>query len=356
MRARLQMFFSVAVAGALFVACGSDETSSQRQLTVMTRNLYLGADLNVALTATTPDAFVAATTAIWNMVRKNDFNDRAKAVAAEIAAARPDLVALQEVALWRTQTPGDATTVLVPNATTVAYDFLELVRSELAARGVTYDVAEALELTDLEVPIANATGTGLDDVRFTDRDVILARRGVTVSNPQGHVYTNLLEVSVAGTTRAVKRGFTRATATFGGQQVTFVNTHLEAGDLAPISALRTAQATELVQALASETGRVVLAGDLNSAPGTEGHLAATGAGFADAWPVVHGADPGLTCCWPEDLAATSPGLSSRIDLVLTRGALHATSATIVGEEVADRTAGGRWPSDHAGLVATIQVD
>jgi hypothetical protein len=32
------------------------------------------------------------------------------------------------------------------------------------------------------------------------------------------------------------------------------------------------------------------------------------------------------------------------------------SATVVGDAPADRTAGGRWPSDHAGVVATIQVD
>jgi len=341
------MLIPLAAAGALFAACGSDDGASARQLTVMTRNLYLGADLTPALVATSPSQFAAAATAIWDMVKKNDFTDRAQGIAAEIAAARPDLVALQEVALWRTQSPGDATSANPTPATTVAYDFLELVRAELAKRGLSYEVAEALDLTDLEIPIQ----TG-EDVRFTDRDVILAQSGVAVSGAQGRVFDILLPVTVAGTTQSVKRGWTRVTATFAGQPVTFVNTHLEAES----GIVRTAQAAELMASLASETSRIVLAGDLNSVPGTEGHLAATGAGFSDAWTVVHGADPGLTCCWPEDLAATAPGLSSRIDLVLTRGALHATSATIVGEETADRTAAGRWPSDHAGLVAAIHVD
>jgi endonuclease/exonuclease/phosphatase family metal-dependent hydrolase len=350
MRARRPILSLAAAAGALLAACGSNDTANARQLTVVTRNLYLGADLNPALAAMTLPEFAVATTAIWDMVKKNDFADRAQGIAAEIAAAGPDLVALQEVALWRTQSPGDSTSANPTPATTVAYDFIELVRAELAKRGLSYDVAEALELTDLEVPIL--TGLTGEDIRFTDRDVILARSGVAVSNAQGHVFTTLLPVSVAGTMQSVKRGWTRVTATIAGQPVTFVNTHLEADD----AGVRTAQAAELVASLASETGRVVLAGDLNSVPGTEGHLAATGAGFSDAWTVVHGVDPGLTCCWPEDMTATAPGLSSRIDLVLTRGALHATSATIVGEETADRTAAGRWPSDHAGLVAAIHVD
>ncbi|MFL5264364.1 MAG: endonuclease/exonuclease/phosphatase family protein [Anaeromyxobacteraceae bacterium] len=353
MRTRFPHALWFATACAMLAACGGDDTQRPGQLTVMTRNLYLGADLTPALAATDPAGLVAATTAIWASVQANDFKDRAKGIAAEIAAARPDLVALQEVALWRTQTPSDANPT--PDATTVAYDFLALVRAELQTLGVTYDVAEELPLTDLEVPIATGPGT-FDDVRFTDRDVILARSGVAVAGAEGHVYAALLTVPLpAGAAVTVKRGWTRVAATVAGQPVTFVNTHLESGDLAPIAAIRTAQAGELFAAVAPEQGRVVVAGDLNSLPGTEGHLAATTAGFADAWATLHGADPGFTCCFAADLRPATGSLSQRIDLVLTRGALRATSATIVGEEAQDRTPGGRWPSDHAGLVAAVQL-
>jgi endonuclease/exonuclease/phosphatase family metal-dependent hydrolase len=352
MHTRSQNVLWLAAACALVAACGGDD-EGPAQLTVMTRNLYLGADLTPALVATDPAALVTATTGIWASVQANDFKDRAKGIAAEIAAARPDLVALQEVALWRTQTPSDASAT--PNATTVAYDFLALVRAELQALGATYDVAEELPLTDLEVPIATGPST-FDDVRFTDRDVILARSGVAVAGAEGHVYATLLTVPLpGGVSVSVKRGWTRVATTAAGQPVTFVNTHLESGDLAAIAAVRTAQAGELFAALAPERGRVVVAGDFNSLPGTEGHLAATTAGFTDAWATLHGTDPGFTCCFAADLRPATGRLTQRIDLVLTRGALRATTAIIVGAEAQDRTPGGRWPSDHAGLVATVQL-
>jgi endonuclease/exonuclease/phosphatase family metal-dependent hydrolase len=234
MHTRSQNVLWLAAACALVAACGGDD-EGPAQLTVMTRNLYLGADLTPALVATDPAALVTATTGIWASVQANDFKDRAKGIAAEIAAARPDLVALQEVALWRTQTPSDASAT--PNATTVAYDFLALVRAELQALGATYDVAEELPLTDLEVPIATGPST-FDDVRFTDRDVILARSGVAAAGAEGHVYATLLTVPLpGGVSVSVKRGWTRVATTAAGQPVTFVNTHLESGDLAAIAAV-----------------------------------------------------------------------------------------------------------------------
>jgi endonuclease/exonuclease/phosphatase family metal-dependent hydrolase len=348
MRARWRIALRAAFLAALLAGCGGDDGGG-RQLNVMTRNLFLGADLNPALAAQSPTDLVLAASAIFATVARNDFADRAKALAAEIATARPDLVGLQEVALWRTQTPGDAALGGTTPATDVAFDFLALLQAELQARGLTYSAVEVLALTDVEVPIIDGR-----DVRFTDRDVILARQGVATSNPQGQVYSTLLQVSAPGVglSLAIQRGFTRVHATVGGQPITFVNTHLEAES----GAIRTAQAEELMQALAPDAGRVVLVGDLNSVPGTEGHLAATTAGFSDAWTALHPAEPGLTCCFAEDLSLTPTALSTRIDLVLTRGALQPVSAAVVGEDpAADRSPGGRWPSDHAGVVASIDV-
>jgi len=343
---------------ALAAACGDDASSGPQpvpyqddgKLTVMTRNLYLGADLNPVIQAgTDPTAFVNATTTVWNRVQANDFNARAERIADEIAATLPDLVGLQEVSLWRTQSPGDAASGnFTPNATTVAIDYLAILLSKLSARGLTYGAAETLDLFDVEVPIA----TG-QDVRLTDRQVILAREGVPVTNPRGQVFTGLLPLPVAGQSLPVKRGWTAVQATIGGQPITFFDTHLEAFD----DTARDAQAAELAAVLAGETGRVVLVGDLNSTPGTGGHLAATTAGFTDVWATV-GAGSGFTCCFAGDLAQPRAvqDLTERIDHVLVRGAtgqLAPVSADVVGEADADRTASGLWPSDHAGVVATI---
>jgi len=105
-------------------------------LTVMTRNLYLGAELTGVFGKSGLD-FLLATTDVWRMVQRNDFAVRAEAIAGEIAAARPDVIGLQEVYTWRIQVPGDFLAGhLEPNAETVAYDYLALLQAALAAERV----------------------------------------------------------------------------------------------------------------------------------------------------------------------------------------------------------------------------
>jgi endonuclease/exonuclease/phosphatase family metal-dependent hydrolase len=55
------------------------------------------------------------------------------------------------------------------------------------------------------------------------------------------------------------------------------------------------------------------------------------------------------------LTAPRAPLTKRVDLVLTRGGFDTVSAAVVGEQLADRTPSGLWPSDHAGVVATLQL-
>jgi hypothetical protein len=92
---------------------------------------------------------------------------------------------------------------------------------------------------------------------------------------------------------------------------------------------------------------------MNSGPGTD--LGAYGVlqagGFVDAWSD----GIGLTCCHAVDLHDPSPTLTKRIDLVLTRGGFETVVAEVVGQEPGDRTPSGLWPSDHAGVVATLRV-
>ena len=74
----------------------------------MTRNVYLGADINRPVRAArgrpAGEALAAlgqANDQVRAIVDQTDFRVRSRLLAAEIAAARPDLVGLQEVALWR---------------------------------------------------------------------------------------------------------------------------------------------------------------------------------------------------------------------------------------------------------------
>ena len=71
------------------------------QVRVMTRNVYLGADLSPAINAESTNDFVVANGQIIRDVGTNNFATRARGLAQEILDKRPDLVGLQEVALWR---------------------------------------------------------------------------------------------------------------------------------------------------------------------------------------------------------------------------------------------------------------
>src|SRR5437764_11372797 len=71
-----------------------------RDVTVMTRNVYLGADL-IPLATAPADQFRHAATGVFDSVVAGDPDGRMRLIAGEIAKARPDLVGLQEVSLWR---------------------------------------------------------------------------------------------------------------------------------------------------------------------------------------------------------------------------------------------------------------
>ena len=111
------------VAVALIPATASASGSNASLPKVMTRNLYLGADLNPAIAALgcTPAPFCTfdANQTIWNQVVATDFPARAKKLAKEIDDDDPYIVGLQEVALWRSGPVNG-----VKDATTVEYDFL----------------------------------------------------------------------------------------------------------------------------------------------------------------------------------------------------------------------------------------
>jgi hypothetical protein len=101
----------------------------------MTRNLFLGADLSPAYRAlAAADGLArlpAAVSAIFNpgeppgLVQRSDFATRAVALADEIAAAEPDVIGLQEAAVW---SAGEE----------VAADHLALLEAELERRGLRY--------------------------------------------------------------------------------------------------------------------------------------------------------------------------------------------------------------------------
>lgn len=366
-------------------ASASHPQQAQRQVTVMTQNLYLGADLT-PLFAPGAD-FTTAAQKIIAHVAQVDFPARAAKIAGEVAAHHPYLVGLQEVALWQVgPNCGDLGTYV---------DYLTTLLQALAADGMHYKVASEDRNFSMAAPIP-----GIGCASFTDRDVILARADLPLSqlklsDPQHAEYGSYqpieagvpnempITISIPGVppqSLYIDRGWASVDVKVRGKSFRFVDTHLEAyGPANDPSLFRDIQANLLVQHVIDTSPLPVIAvGDYNSdaAPlpdliGAYGIL--LDAGLTDAWPqVARQGDPGYTSGQTDNLNNIPSQIDHRIDLVLfSQGPINAVadSGYTVGnappaaslEEdhavMAYDAATGEWlwPSDHAGVVVTLDV-
>lgn len=349
----------IALAAALAVAlpCAASSTAQakeKRELTVMTQNLYLGSSLNPALEATTGEAFVGAVAQIYGTMVFTDFPTRAAAIADTIAAEQPDLVGLQEVSNW-------IATGFVQGANPPSYDFLAILEAELAARGLDYEVASVSDNADIgPAPLVAPTfGCGLPivcQVTLQDRDVILVNddtAGLGWSNPRDASYVAQQTFQPPlGDPVSFDRGWASIDGVYLGKRFTFVNTHLEVED-SPL--VQQAQAREFLAGPASGSA-VIATGDFNSAADgstTTSYADLTNSWFTDSWSVSSGG-AGLTCCQTSALVNPTSVLTSRIDLVLTHGAVRPLMSQVVGDTPIAATP-PFWASDHAGVVATVRL-
>jgi endonuclease/exonuclease/phosphatase family metal-dependent hydrolase len=341
----------------------------KRDLNVMTQNLYLGSSLAPALNAENPVAFVGAVAQIYATVQYTDFPARAAAIADEIQAKKPDLIGLQEVTKWTIE-------ALEPSTAPSGYDFLEILEGELAARGLHYTAAAISDNANIPpgpegVPLAlpgciEPSGEITCTVRLEDRDAILVNEdtpGLTWSNPQSGQYSAQRTLELPGGSASFERGWASIDANLKGKSFRFVDTHLETEEDATV---QEEQAAEFL-AGPGNGGTVVATGDFNSAAdgsttGTYALLTAPHE-FRDAWNEGK-LGPGLTCCQQSNTPPLAPGalnnpestLQTRIDLILSRG--HAHSHGGEAEVVGDTPFQGTppfWPSDHAGVVATLHL-
>jgi endonuclease/exonuclease/phosphatase family metal-dependent hydrolase len=302
----------------------------------MTRNLYVGASLDPLAAASGAEELFARVDEIWAAVVASDPAARMAAVAREIAAAAPALVALQEAARWEAGPGG--------------FDLLELLRGALGALGARYRVVALGENFGGTLP-----GAASGPVTLRDRDVVLAAEGVEVADSRAARFGAAASVTVGGVAVEVPRGRASAVARLDGRELRFVAAHLEI-PIEPAAAVQRAQVAELVAELAAEPLPVVLAGDLNTDPGrasSSAYDALRAAGLRDAWLEAGGDPRGDTCCQARDLRNPRSTLFERIDHVLLRGPLAGVAASRTGAVERERTAAGLWPSDHAGVVVEL---
>jgi endonuclease/exonuclease/phosphatase family metal-dependent hydrolase len=225
--------------------------------------------------------------------------------------------------------------------------------------GQTYIAAAVLPGLDVQLP----SDLGFD-VRLTDRDAIIVRkdlldRGCQVTNLQEQDYLSqkVYTVSLLNAHVVERAGWVSFDLACGGPATRFVSTHLAFDEnFSPATA--TAQANELLATAGQSNLRTVLVGDFNSdANNTDAtfqtYQAIVNGGFNDAWNLAHGSTLSRTCCQNENLGNSSSKLSVRYDLVFVKG-LTALDAKVVGDKTTDKTPSGLWPSDHAGVIATLR--
>jgi endonuclease/exonuclease/phosphatase family metal-dependent hydrolase len=387
LRIHLRIIFAVAAVVALATPVAAEAAQKGKgapKVTVMTRNLFLGADLAPAIEAADIPTAIDGAGTVWNELQSTKFPERAAPLAREIKRSKADLVGLQEVALWRKQTPSDGGAPPispVPSAqpaSDLEFDFLALLQAQLKKIGAKYRVVVVQKEFGGELPVdvdhSDATGTGplagfgADfDVSLTMRDVILVRRGTKVKlgkTRKGHFATRY-EPNVGGIVIPVDRGWVSVEAKIRGNsgkkgkkprysRFRFINTHLEAfGD----PTIREAQAKELVAGPLETNKQVILVGDLNS--GIERHNEPEQPGDDLAFRAL--ADFGMqdngaiqSCCY-DSLFDPNAIFDHTVDHVLTKPGLRRIRAYVTGDDPSERTASDLWPSDHGGVVSRLQL-
>ncbi len=140
-----------------------------------------------------------------------------------------------------------------------------------------------------------------------------------------------------------------------GHTVVVAVTHLH--HLVPDAALRDEQAAAVVGWLdaAPPATAQVLMGDFNADPTEPAYARIRAGGFRSAFAEATGAEPAVT--WPSGLqgpAIDTDGDPSCLDYVFVRGDARVLDARLWADRPAAHDP-GLYPSDHYGIVATVEI-
>lgn len=395
--AALSILFSIAIAPS---ANAKDEA-----ITVMSRNLYLGADVGVAMNLL-PD-FPAATQFMWDQMRQTDFPNRSKKFAKEIALANPDVIGIQEATNWYCQK-----NLIGENV--VTYDFTNILLSDLESLNLQYEIAskdgkEARNVGFEIKPIPLLTkaydpetfkplfGQDFAYCGFEIADVLLIKS--TLSEQLLSVGTVEYEAkyTIIPTLMTIYRGYSWADLNFNGTSARFVTTHLESlfdEKEIPVAKL---QADQLVEDLKATKIPIVVMGDFNSDPRDprpsgddnpggqpveneqcKGQLKVLQSSTGDAscnpyWTMINAGFENASVdaispsnyTWGLNALLTGPdesrlpfakkmgnnfGFTDRLDYIFIKGDVQSLNSKIIGNLNPKNS-----PSDHAGIVSTIRI-
>jgi endonuclease/exonuclease/phosphatase family metal-dependent hydrolase len=362
----------------------SNRDDNERSVDVMQVNLYVGGGLGRVIDLDPADLayfgnLIGTVTGIYSEILVSDPEKRLRCIASEILNQSPDIVSLQEVSLIQVQSPGDL--VLGGNnlATNVVFDYLQILTEQLNKLGKNeivirtdefglpqikykprYAIAAVTTGLDVELPMMNQQSGTIEDVRLTDRSVILVRTNqpkgqFSYSNPQSGTFTNLV-VTDAGL--EIPYGWCAVDMHIRGRDFRYICVHLTEETAPDVQIL---QAQELFAGPANVDLPVLIVGDFNTDPlhrdGSTAYDNFMAAGFKDAYSALFPKKTagGLTWGHDEWLTDQDVHFDRRIDLALYRGSLFKPDQSKVLDLQISRKTAPLWASDHAALVTGFKL-
>lgn len=270
----LRMAVVGVVVGTSLSLSGTPATAQGDTVSVMIRNIYLGADVSVALDLI-PD-LPAAAQFMWDQVATTNFTQRAPVLANELAREQPAVVGIQEATVWECRSG-------LFGESTVIFNFLDQLLEATKAAGVEYVIAaqdgsEAVNpgytipaipfVTTVNDPTTFQPIFGSDTAAcgFTISDALLVRADLAPNVVAVGTGDYLAAYAVVPVVFEVARGYAWADLELPQGTTRFVTTHLESvwdPDSAPVGAQ---QANELIAVASEWTMPLVVMGDFNADP------------------------------------------------------------------------------------------
>jgi endonuclease/exonuclease/phosphatase family metal-dependent hydrolase len=365
--------------------------AAQPTFTVMSRNIYLGADVGVALELI-PD-MPAAAQFMWDQVNKNDFSKRSIALATEIKSYKPDVIGIQEATIWYCKKNAWSKKTEVFNFTdqlleALGGDYVIASKDGTSAFNPGYSINPIPFLTMVKDPVRFQKLFGQDKAAcgFQIGDALaikkeLAGQVIKVGNTE---YED--SYSIVPTLMTIYRGYTWADIKIEDVPVRFISTHLESiwdENKVPNAAK---QATQLISDVKETNMPLVVIGDFNSDPRdprpanaanpglqpTASEECPAGsskcsayrlmieAGFNDAGP--DSSEP-TTYTWGMNALLTGPdpdrlksaqgmgneyGFTDRLDYIFTKNGVDVSTSQIIGFKAP-------YATDHAGVFAEFTI-
>lgn len=248
--------------------------AADSEITVLSRNIYLGADVGVALELI-PD-FAAASQFMWSQVAATDFSKRAPVLAAEIIESRADVVGIQEATRWyckknlwsKKTVVFDFTSQLLAATKGAGSEYVLASKDGVDALNIGYSIPAIPYLTMVEDPATFQPLFGSDKAAcgFEIGDALLIKKSLQSKVLQVGNSEYEASYSIVPTIMNIYRGYTWADIDFNGSVVRVVSTHLESlwdSNKVPNSAL---QAQQLLEDLSDTDMPLIVMGDFNSDP------------------------------------------------------------------------------------------